>query len=81
MIRNVFNLRETASFLNDKIQVSANINLSDQRIKNRPTNGLYSNPLTGLYLHPVGIDRDIYKNKFEYYNAWFKYVGTIRNIL
>ncbi len=75
LIRNVFNLRETASFLNDKIQVSANINLSDQRIKNRPTNGLYSNPLTGLYLHPVGIDRDIYKNKFEYYNAGLNMLG------
>jgi TonB-linked SusC/RagA family outer membrane protein len=67
--RNVLNLRETASFLNDKIQLSANISLSDQRIQNRPGNGLYSNPLTGLYLHPVGIDRDIYKNKFEYFNT------------
>ncbi|MCH2193656.1 SusC/RagA family TonB-linked outer membrane protein [Kordia sp.] len=65
--RNVLNLRETASFLNDKIQVSANINLSDQRIWNRPTNGLYSNPLTGLYLNPVGIDLNAYK-QFEYFN-------------
>ena len=69
MVRNNFNLRETASFLDDKISVSASINLSDQRINNRPTNGLYSNPLTGLYLHPVGIDRNIYKNKFEYFNT------------
>jgi TonB-linked SusC/RagA family outer membrane protein len=66
--RNVLNLRETASFLNDKIQVSANISLSDQRIWNRPGNGLYSNPLTGLYLNPVGIDLNNYKNKFEYFN-------------
>ncbi|MGY0426162.1 MAG: SusC/RagA family TonB-linked outer membrane protein, partial [Polaribacter sp.] len=66
--RNVLNLRETASFLDDKVSVSANISLSDQRIKNRPTTGLYSNILTGLYLHPVGIDRNIYKNKFEYFN-------------
>lgn len=67
--RNVLNLRETANFLNDKIQVSANINLSDQRIWNRPTNGLYSNPLTGLYLNPVGIDLNDYKNQFEYFNT------------
>lgn len=67
--RNVLNLRETASFLDDKIQVSANINLSDQRIWNRPTNGLYSNPLTGLYLNPVGIDLNNYKNQFEYFNT------------
>lgn len=29
---------------------------------------MYSNPLTGLYLHPVGIDRGTYKNQFEYFN-------------
>jgi TonB-linked SusC/RagA family outer membrane protein len=67
--RNVLNLRETARFLNDKIQVSANISLSDQRIWNRPGNGLYSNPLTGLYLNPVGVDLNEYKNKFEYFNT------------
>ncbi|MBC9796873.1 SusC/RagA family TonB-linked outer membrane protein [Sinomicrobium weinanense] len=68
LTRNNLTLRETAKFLDDKIDVSASVNLSDQRIWNRPTNGLYSNPLTGVYLHPVGIDRNIYKNKFEYFN-------------
>lgn len=68
LVRNNVTLRETAKFLNDKIDVSASVNLSDQRIWNRPTNGLYSNPLTGVYLHPVGIDRNTYKNKFEYFN-------------
>ncbi|GGK43063.1 MULTISPECIES: SusC/RagA family TonB-linked outer membrane protein [Flavobacteriaceae] len=68
LIRNNFNLRETANFLNEKIKVSASINLSDQRINNRPTNGLYSNPITGLYLHPVGIDLNSYKN-YEYFNS------------
>ncbi len=69
MVRNNLNLRETANFLNNKIQVSANINVSDQRIWSRSTNGLYSNPLTGLYLNPVGIDLNTYKSKFEYFNA------------
>ncbi|WP_299523535.1 SusC/RagA family TonB-linked outer membrane protein [uncultured Lutibacter sp.] len=69
MVRNNLNLRETANFLNNKIQVSANINVSDQRIWNRSTNGLYSNPLTGLYLNPVGIDLNSYKTKFEYFNT------------
>ena len=68
MIRNNLTLRETMSFYKDKLQINASVSLSDQRINNRPTNGLYSNPLTGLYLHPVGIDRGIYKNKFEYFN-------------
>ena len=48
MVRNNFNVRETAKFLDDKVKVSASINLSDQRINNRPTSGLYSNPLTGF---------------------------------
>ncbi|CAL2101994.1 SusC/RagA family TonB-dependent receptor precursor [Tenacibaculum sp. 190130A14a] len=69
LIRNNVTLRGTSKFFNEKIDVSASINLSDQRITNRPTNGLYSNPLTGVYLHPVGIDRNIYKNQFEYFNA------------
>ncbi|AUC13883.1 hypothetical protein BTO06_01365 [Tenacibaculum sp. SZ-18] len=69
LVRNSLTLRETAKFLNDKIDVSASVNLSDQSIWNRPTNGLYSNPLTGVYLHPVGIDRNIYKDKYEYFDT------------
>ncbi|MBP1840346.1 SusC/RagA family TonB-linked outer membrane protein [Formosa algae] len=69
LTRNNITLRETAKFLDEKIDVSASINLSDQRIWNRPTNGLYSNPLTGVYLHPVGISRDLYKDKYEYFNT------------
>lgn len=69
MIRNNLNLRETINFLNDKLQVSASLNLTDQVIWNRPINGLYSNPLTGLYLNPVGIDLNDYKDKFEYFNS------------
>ncbi|MGJ5641709.1 SusC/RagA family TonB-linked outer membrane protein [Formosa sp. S-31] len=69
LTRNNLTLRETAKFLDDKIDVSASINLSDQRIWNRPTNGLYSNPLTAVYLHPVGISRDTYKDNFEYFNT------------
>lgn len=69
LVRNNVTLRGNSKFFNEKVNVSASINLSDQRIWNRPTNGLYSNPLTGVYLHPVGIDRNIYKNQFEYFNA------------
>ncbi len=67
MIRNNINIKESTLFLNDKIKVSAGVNLSDQRIWNKPGNGLYSNTLTGVYLNPVGINLDTYKN-FEYFN-------------
>ncbi|MBD0823503.1 SusC/RagA family TonB-linked outer membrane protein [Aestuariibaculum marinum] len=69
LTRNNITLRETAKFLDEKIDVSASVNLSDQRIWNRPTNGLYANPLTGHYLNPVGIDRNSYKDQFEYFNT------------
>ncbi len=69
LVRNSVTLRETAKFFKDKIDVSASVNLSDQTIWNRPTNGLYSNPLTGVYLHPVGIDRNLYRDKFEYFDT------------
>ncbi|CDF81046.1 TonB-dependent receptor [Formosa agariphila KMM 3901] len=69
LTRNNITLRETAAFFDNKIEVSASINLSDQRIWNRPTNGLYSNPLTAVYLNPVGISRDMYKDKYEYFNT------------
>ncbi|MDW5290004.1 SusC/RagA family TonB-linked outer membrane protein [Formosa sp. PL04] len=69
LTKNTITIRETAKFLDDKIEVSASVNLSDQRIANRPTNGLYANPLTAVYLNPVGISRDTYENKYEYFNA------------
>lgn len=68
LVRNNFNLRETVSLVEDKLKLSGSINVSDQRIWNRATNGLYSNPLTGLYLNPVGINLDDYK-QYEYFNA------------
>ncbi|CAL2088112.1 SusC/RagA family TonB-dependent receptor precursor [Tenacibaculum sp. 190524A02b] len=68
MIRNNVNVKETMKFFDDKLSVTANVNLSDQRINNRPGNGLYANVLTGLYLNPVGINLDNYK-RYEYFNV------------
>jgi len=68
MTRNNFNIKETLKLIDNKMTISAGVNLSDQRIWNRPTSGLYSNVLTGLYLNPVGIDLNEYKN-YEYFNA------------
>ncbi|WP_164914188.1 SusC/RagA family TonB-linked outer membrane protein [Aquimarina sediminis] len=84
LLRNNFNIKETASFLNDRIMISANVNLSDQRIKNRPVSGLASNPLPGLYVNPVGIDLNHYKENFEYFNPvtnmMEQFASTIDNI-
>ena len=65
--QHTFNFRQTSKFFNDKLNVDANIIFSTQKTHNRPTSGLYYNPLTGLYLFPRGLNFDEYKN-FEYFS-------------
>lgn len=62
------NLRETVKLLDDKLNIDASITLTDQKIHNKPTSGLYFNTLTGLYLFPRGNDFDSYKTNFEVYD-------------
>jgi len=62
--RNNFTLRETAKFLNNKLTVDANVNYVTQTVNNSPALGIYSNPLTGLYLFPRGQDITPYKNNY-----------------
>jgi TonB-linked SusC/RagA family outer membrane protein len=65
--QHTFNFRQTSKFFNDKLNVDANIIFSTQKTNNRPSSGLYYNPLTGLYLFPRGLNFDEYKN-FEYFS-------------
>jgi len=69
LLKHNVNFRETAKFLNDRLSVDANLAFLDQTAKNRPTSGLYANPLTGLYAFPRGLNFDYYKNNFEYFSA------------
>ncbi|HTI90146.1 MAG TPA: SusC/RagA family TonB-linked outer membrane protein [Puia sp.] len=62
--RNNFTLRETAKFLHDKLTVDANVNYVTQTINNSPALGIYSNPLTGLYLFARGMDIQPYKSNY-----------------
>ena len=47
--QHTFNVRETAQLFNDRLNISANVLASTQKIKNRPVSGLYFNPLVGTY--------------------------------
>jgi TonB-linked SusC/RagA family outer membrane protein len=69
LVKHNLNFRETAKFLNDKLTVDASVSLTDQRATNKPTNGLYFNPLTGLYLFPRGNDFSDFENNFEVFDA------------
>ncbi|MFV8466377.1 SusC/RagA family TonB-linked outer membrane protein [Flavobacterium sp. LB1P62] len=66
--KNNFGIRQTAKFFNDKLNVAANANYTTQKVINRPVNGLYFNPLTGVYLMPRGNDFYAYKQNFEVFD-------------
>jgi TonB-linked SusC/RagA family outer membrane protein len=63
--RNNFNFHETAKFLDNKLSVDANVNYITQKLNNSPAIGFYSNPLTGLYFFPRGMDISPYKKQYE----------------
>ena len=74
--RNNFTVRETAKALNNKLTIDANVNYIYQKIHNSPALGIYSNPLTGLYLYPRGQDISYYKQYYLNPDA----IGAARQI-
>lgn len=66
--KNNFGIRQTAKFFGDKLTFAANANYTSQSIANKPVNGLYFNPLTGVYLMPRGNDFNYYKDNYEVFD-------------
>jgi TonB-linked SusC/RagA family outer membrane protein len=66
--RHTFNSRTTSILLNNKLSIDANISVFAQDIQNRPSSGLYYNPLTGLYTFPRGLNFSQYK-QYTYFDA------------
>ena len=66
--KNNFGIRQTGKLFNDKLSVNASANYTSQAIDNKPTNGYYFNPLTGLYLMPRGNDFNYYKENYEVFD-------------
>ncbi len=64
-----FNIKETMKFFDDKLSVDASANLTTQKVNNRPGNGLYFNPLVGLYLGPNGMDWNDLENNYEVFDT------------
>ena len=74
-----FNFRETANFLNNRLQLDANVNLMFQDVKNRPSpGGFYLNPLVGLYKFPRGGVQG--GESFDYYRNNYKIMNAERNM-
>lgn len=59
--------RNSTSFFDDRLSFNGSLMYSQQDIHNRPSSGLYFNPLSGVYMFPRGLDFDQYKN-FEYFS-------------
>lgn len=66
LTRHNINMRETGSFLNNKLTLDVSFNYINQTINNRPPIGVYPNPLLSLYLFPRGVDIQPYKD--DYFN-------------
>lgn len=58
-------LRETATFFNNRLDLGASLNYTNQKGENRASSGLYYNALTGLYFFPRGLNFDTYKTDYE----------------
>lgn len=50
--KNNFGIRQTSKFFDDRLNVAVTGNYVSQKINNRPVNGLYFNPVSGVYSHP-----------------------------
>lgn len=65
--KNNFGIRQTGKFFNDKLNVAVTGNYVVQKIDNRPVNGLYFNPISGVYSHPRAFSLNDLKN-YEVYS-------------
>lgn len=68
LMRHNFNLKESASFFDNKLTVEGSANYITQKLDNAPTSGFYYNPMVGTYLLPRSLNIADYKN-FETFNT------------
>ena len=67
--KNNFSFNQSTKLLNDKLTVSSNVMISDEKSKNRPGAGYYNNPLTGLYLFARDRNFDTYKQNYQVFDT------------
>ncbi|MCV2483306.1 SusC/RagA family TonB-linked outer membrane protein [Flavobacterium sp. SH_e] len=65
--KNNFGVRQTGKFFDDRLSVAVTGNYVVQEIDNRPVNGLYFNPIAGVYSHPRAFSLNDLKN-YEVYD-------------
>jgi len=66
--KNNLTFKQATKLANDKITVSSNIMLTDEKSHNRPPAGYYLNPVMNVYAYPRQLDFDDYYENYEYYD-------------
>ncbi|WP_289661493.1 SusC/RagA family TonB-linked outer membrane protein [Flavobacterium panacagri] len=66
--KNNFGVRQTGKFFQDRLSVAVTGNYVLQEINNRPVNGLYFNPISGVYSHPRAFSLNDLKS-YEVYSS------------
>ena len=63
--KNNLSFNQSTKLFENKVSVSSNVMVTDERSVNRPGAGYYNNPLTGLYLFPRERDFASYKENYQ----------------
>ena len=67
--KNNLTFKQSTKLAKDKITVSSNVMLTDEKSHNRPPAGYYLNPVLSTYQFPRQMDFDDYYENYEYYDA------------
>jgi TonB-linked SusC/RagA family outer membrane protein len=61
--------KQSIKFFDDKLTVTSNVMMIQERTKNKNTAGYYLNPLTGLYMFPRDKDYSYYASNYQLFDA------------
>ena len=67
--RHNMTLKESMLALDGKLHVDVSLNYIVQKVQNRPTSGMYYNPLAGLYRFPANGDFSAYKDNYSNFDS------------
>ena len=66
--KNNLSFKQSTKFFNDKVKVTSNVILAQEKTDGRNRAGYYNNPLTGLYWFPRNLDFYNYKDNYRIFD-------------
>lgn len=67
-LKNNFTFKQSTKLFDDKVKLTSNVILAQEKTSNRNRAGYYDNPLTGLYWFPRDRNFNDYKNNYSVFN-------------